>query len=205
MRSFILIVSLLISLPAVAVDKNILVLGDSLSASYGIPMEAGWVNLLQERIQSEGYAYQVRNASITGETTAGAKVRITDLLQEYRPSIVIIELGGNDGLRGLSLAEVKQNLDSIIGHARQSRAQVLLIPMHLPTNYGPLYNRKFMDMYRNLAASHDVLLGKFILEGIGDDSSLMQDDGIHPTAPAQNRMLENIWPDLQTLLTTGEG
>ena len=205
MRSFILIVSLLISLPAVAVDKNILVLGDSLSASYGIPMEAGWVNLLQERIKSEGYAYQVRNASITGETTAGAKVRITDLLQEYRPSIVIIELGGNDGLRGLSLAEVKQNLDSIIGHARESRAQVLLIPMHLPTNYGPLYNRKFMDMYRNLAASHDVLLGKFILEGIGDDSSLMQDDGIHPTAPAQNRMLENIWPDLQTLLTTGEG
>jgi len=204
-RSFILIVSLLISLPAVAVDKNILVLGDSLSASYGIPMEAGWVNLLQERIQSEGYAYQVRNASITGETTAGAKVRITDLLQEYRPSIVIIELGGNDGLRGLSLAEVKQNLDSIIGHARQSQAQVLLIPMHLPTNYGPLYNRKFMDMYRNLAASHDVLLGTFILEGIGDDSSLMQDDGIHPTAPAQNRMLENIWPDLQTLLTTGEG
>lgn len=205
MRSFIFIVSFLISLPAAAVDRNILVLGDSISASYGIPIEAGWVSLLQKRLNKEGYAYRVHNASITGETTAGAKVRIMELLQEYRPEIVIIELGGNDGLRGLSLAEVESNLDRIIFHARQCRAQVLLIPMQLPTNYGPVFNRKFTKIYRDLAARHDITLGTFILEGIGDNSDLMQEDGIHPTAPAQTVMLENIWPDLQNLLMQQDG
>lgn len=205
MRTFIFIVSFLISLAVAAEDRNILVLGDSISASYGIPIEAGWVSLLQERLDAEGYAYRVHNASITGETTAGAKVRIMDLLQEYRPEIVIIELGGNDGLRGLSLAEVEMNLDRIISHARENRAKVLLIPMHLPTNYGPVFNRKFTEIYQDLAARHSITLGTFILEGIGDNSDLMQDDGIHPTAPAQTVMLENIWPDLQKLLTRQDG
>ena len=200
MRSFIFILSIFASLPAFAGEKSILVLGDSLSTGYGIPLDQGWVPLLEERLLAEGYTFEVHNASITGETTAGAKVRIYQLLEEYNPEILVIELGGNDGLRGLQIDETRANLDEIIRQARNHGAQILLIPMALPVNYGPRFNEKFTDMYRQLSEIHAITMGTFILEGIGDNPDLMQSDGIHPTAAAQPAMLENVWKDLVLLL-----
>ena len=204
MRSFIFILSVFASLPAFAGEKSILVLGDSLSTAYGIPLEQGWVSLLEERLRTEGYTFSVHNASITGETTAGAKVRIRQLLDEYNPEILIIELGGNDGLRGLQIAETRANLDEIIQHGRSHGSSILLIPITLPVNYGPRFNEKFTEMYRQLSNEHGITPGKFILEGIGDNPELMQSDGIHPTAEAQPCMLENVWKDLEPLLTRAD-
>jgi acyl-CoA thioesterase-1 len=188
------------SLPVFAGNKTLLILGDSLSASYGISLQQGWVALLEQRLAATGHDYTVVNASISGETTAGAKVRMNDLLQSVKPAVTVVELGGNDGLRGLSPEEMLANLAEITSALRQAGSEVLLIPIHLPPNYGKVYNDKIRSSYDQIAEQDGVYLGRFILEGIGDNPDLMQSDGIHPVAEAQAMMLENVWPDLEPLL-----
>ena len=155
-----------------------------------------------QRLFRQGYRYDVINASISGDTTRGARVRLERELGKNRaPDIAIIELGGNDGLRGISLEEMRENLSHIISELSAAGSKVLLIQMRLPPNYGPVYNEKFMQIYRDLAGEKRVVLGRFILRDIADKPQLMQDDGIHPLESAQLRMLDNIWPQLETLLT----
>lgn len=177
-----------------------MVLGDSLSAGYGIEFNQGWVAQLQQRLRREGYPHRVVNASISGETTRGALARLDDLLVRYRPAIVIVELGGNDGLRGLSLQEMRENFSQIILRSKQVGAQVLLITMRLPTNYGPVYIGGFHKLFDALAHEHAVPTAPFILEGIADRVELMQEDGVHPRTEAQGLMLDNVWPALAQLL-----
>lgn len=190
----------LLSSPVLAGDRAILILADSLSASYGIALEHGWVSLLQQRLQAQGYNYKVINASISGDTTHGARARLDRLLKETDPDITIVELGGNDGLRGLPVEEIRQNLAGIVDRLSEYGSEILLVPMLLPPNYGQVYIDRFTAVYKHLAETRDLLLGRFILDGIADKPELMQGDGIHPQAEAQPLMLENIWPDLETLL-----
>ncbi len=180
--------------------KTLLVLGDSLSAAYGIPLEKGWVSLLEQRIIGQGLEYKVVNASISGETTLGAKARLNKLLSDNTPDIVIVELGGNDGLRGFQLDEIEQNLLDIVRQIKNSESKVLLVPMQLPPNYGEAYNRRFMSIYERVADKMNIALSKFILDGIAINPELMQSDGIHPVQLAQPIMLENVWPTLKTLI-----
>lgn len=182
-----------------------LVLGDSLSAAYGIDVDQSWVSLLHERLQEQGYNYRVINASISGDTTRGAVARLEQALNRTPPDIAIVELGGNDGLRGLSLQEMQRNLIDIINRFKSAGSRVLLVPMQLPPNYGPAYIERFRDIYRQLAEQDHVTLGRFILEDIADKPCLMQDDGIHPRAEAQELMLNNIWPQLDSMLSMEEG
>jgi len=191
---------LLFSLNAQTQDKTILVLADSLSASYGIAIEDGWVSLLQNRLNEQGYTHKVFNASISGDTTHGAKSRLDDILNEMIPDITILELGGNDGLRGLPISEIKSNLEVIIQYLKAEHSEVLLVPMLLPPNYGKFYIDRFTSIYTELAEETDVKLSKFILEDIADKPELMQNDGIHPKSEAQIMMLDNIWPDLDSML-----
>lgn len=183
----------------------ILVLGDSLSAAYGIPRDAGWVSLLQRRLDTKKWDYRVVNASISGETSRGGRYRIAPTLEEHRPAIVILELGGNDGLRGLSLAETESNLAAIIETCRRYRATVVLVGMRLPPNYGKTYTGKFQDVYSRLASSFRLPFVPFLLEGIADRPELFQSDGIHPTAAAQPAILENVWKVLLPLLKHRKG
>jgi acyl-CoA thioesterase-1 len=178
----------------------ILVLGDSLSAAYGIRVEQGWVSLLQGRLKAEGYGQRVVNASSSGETTGGALARLPRALERHRPAVVIIELGGNDGLRGLPIADVRANFESLIRLSRAAGAQVLLVGMRIPPNYGPAYAGAFEKLYADLARVHRLPLVPFFLDGIALDDSLMQDDGLHPNAAAQPKLLEMVWPRLQPLL-----
>lgn len=189
-----------VSVSALANDRTILVLGDSLSAGYGINVENGWVSLLNERLSKQGYSYKVINSSISGDTTRGAYVRLVRELENRAPDIAIIELGGNDGLRGLSLDEMRENLARIIDQLSKAGSSILLIPIQLPPNYGPVYNEKFMQIYRDLAREKKVTLARFILQDIADKPQLMQNDGIHPLESAQIQMLDNIWPQLESLL-----
>ena len=200
LRLFILTLSLVISLSATGSDKIILVLGDSLSASHGITPETGWVFQLRNRLSMEGYRYKVINASISGETTHGANVRLDGILEEIKPYITIVELGGNDGLRGIRLAEVRDNLQEIIDKISSSGSRILLVEMLLPPNYGVAYIEKFVALYKELGSRDNVILSKFILDNIADNPNLMQSDGIHPKAEAQEMMLDNLWPDLYPLL-----
>ena len=179
---------------------SILVVGDSLSAGYGIEMRNGWVTLLQQRLVKKGYPHAVVNASISGDTTAGGRARLPAALNRHRPQIVLLELGGNDGLRGLSLRETRANLDAMIKAAQSAGAQVLLVGIHLPPNYGPEFTRKFHAIYHELARAHDTALVPFLLEGVALTPGLMQPDGIHPRAAAQTRLLDNVWPHLEPLL-----
>jgi len=176
------------------------VLGDSLSASYGVPVEQGWVALLQGRLKKEGYEYRVVNASASGETTGGALARLPRTLEKQRPEVVIVELGGNDGLRGLPIADVRKNFDSILRLSQQAGARILLVGMRIPPNYGPAYTEAFHGLYGELAARHKVPLVPFFLDGIALDDSLMQEDGLHPNARAQPRLLGEVWPMLKPLL-----
>ena len=180
-------------------------LGDSLSASHGIVPEAGWVFQLRERLGAEGYRYQVINASISGETTHGANSRLDGILKQVKPSITIVELGGNDGLRGFPLAEVKANLREIIDKISSSGSKTLLVEMLLPPNYGAAYIEKFVAVYKQLGSLDNVTLSKFILDNIADNPNLMQSDGIHPKVEAQEMMLDNLWPDLYPLLDKDAG
>lgn len=179
---------------------RILIVGDSISAAYGIEIEAGWVALLQQRLRAEGYPHRVINASISGDTTVGGRARLPALLARDAADIVILELGGNDGLRGLSLAQTKDNLRAMILAARESRASVLLLGMRLPPNYGPTYTSAFAQIYADLAHQLQVPVVAFLLEGVATDAGLMQADRIHPRAAAQTRLLDNVWPALVPLL-----
>lgn len=191
---------ILSSMNAQAQEKTILVLADSLSASYGIAIEEGWVSLLQNRLREQGYTYNVFNASISGDTTHGAKSRLDEILVDRKPDITILELGGNDGLRGLPIPEIKSNLGDIINLLKAEQSRILLVPMLLPPNYGKFYIDRFTSIYTDLSEDTGVRLSKFILEGIADKPELMQNDGIHPKAEAQLMMLDNIWPDLESML-----
>jgi len=178
----------------------ILVVGDSLSAAYGIRVEQGWVALLQTRLKTQGYGHRVVNASSSGETTGGALARLPRALERHRPAVVIIELGGNDGLRGLPIADVRRNFDALISLSLATGAKVLLVGMRIPPNYGPAYAKSFDDLYGDLAREHRLPLVPFFLDGIALDDALMQDDGLHPNAAAQPRLLDMVWPRLQPLL-----
>jgi len=179
---------------------TILVLGDSLSAAYGIRVEQGWVALLQARLRAKGYGHRVVNASSSGETTGGALARLPRALQTHKPAIVIVELGGNDGLRGLPVADVRANLESIIDLSHQAGARILLVGIRIPPNYGPAYTRDFDRMYADLARRHALPHVPFLLADVALDDGLMQDDGIHPNAAAQPRLLEAVWKPLQPML-----
>ena len=177
-----------------------LVYGDSLSAAYGIPVRHGWVALLEERLKRERPDYSVANASISGETTAGGLARIANVLERHRPAVVIVELGANDGLRGLPVPAMKKNLSAIIQQSQKAGAKVLLVGMRLPPNYGEDYTRAFERTFADLANSHRTALLPFLLEGFGDKAELFQADRIHPVAAAQPGVLNNVWKPLASLL-----
>jgi acyl-CoA thioesterase-1 len=191
---------LFLMLPNLAVANIILIVGDSLSAAYGIPVEKGWVSLLQERLDTRGYNYQIINASISGDTTANARARLTRALASSKPAVVLLALGGNDGLRGLSLAAMKSNLDTMISSVQDACAQVLLIGVQLPPNYGPRYTEKFQAIYHELARERDITLLPSLVDGIGTEQNLMQADGIHPNATAQPLIRDRVWEALSPLL-----
>jgi acyl-CoA thioesterase-1 len=204
MRLFVLFVLLVVSSVAsaaatAAVHGPILVLGDSLSAAHNIPVESGWVALLARRLQQPDskFPYAVVNASISGETTAGGLARLPQLLAEHHPGLVLIELGSNDGLRGTTLAEIKANLQRMIKDCRAAGAGVVLVGVELPVNYGPKYRDGLREIYRDAAAEFNVPLVPFLLDGVALDPELMQDDGLHPRAAAEPKVLANIWPALQ--------
>lgn len=183
-----------------AETPTVLVVGDSLSAGYGIELDEGWVNLLQHRLQINHYPHQVINASISGDTSRGGLARLPAALDRYRPHLVILELGGNDGLRGLPLTALKTNLAAMIELCRAAGARVLLAEMRIPPNYGPVYSKKFQALYGELAHQYDIPLIPFLLDGVAGHADLMQEDGIHPRAAAQARILDNVWPVVKTVL-----
>lgn len=177
---------------------TILVLGDSLSAGYNIDVEQGWVELLNQKLQQEGYPHTVINGSISGDTTTQGLLRLPTLLEQHEPEIVIIELGGNDALRGTAPNAIKRNLGKLIDTSKRSGAEVLLLAIQIPPNYGQRYAQAFFDNYAQLANEKRVKLVPFFLENVGGNEELMQDDGIHPNVKAQPILLENIWPQLET-------
>ena len=174
--------------------------GDSLSAAYGIAQSRGWVALLGERLKREPADYSVVNASISGETTAGGAARIAKALEQHKPAIVVIELGANDGLRGLPLAQMRRNLASMIEQSQKAGARVVLVGMKLPPNYGPEYTRGFESIYAELAKKYETALVPFLLEDIAEKDDLFQPDRIHPTEGAQPLMLERVWKALRPML-----
>ena len=177
-----------------------LVYGDSLSSAYGMPESSGWVALLAQRLRRERSDYSVANASISGETTAGGLARIGKALERHKPVIVILELGGNDGLRGLPVAAMKKNLSAMIEQAQKGGARVLLVGVRMPPNYGEAYTQAFERAYAELAKQHRAALLPYLLEGFGEKPELFQPDRIHPTAAAQPAMLKNVWGALAPLL-----
>jgi acyl-CoA thioesterase-1 len=185
-----------------AADENLtlLVYGDSLSASYGIEEVQGWVNLLQIKLLSKELPVDVVNGSVSGETTTGGLARLPAMLDSYQPELVILELGGNDGLRGLPLDLMRENLASMIDLAKASGAEVILTGIQIPPNYGPRYTVPFFETYSALAKQKSLPLVPFLIEGIVQQPELMQDDGIHPRAEAQSMILDNVWPILKPQL-----
>jgi acyl-CoA thioesterase-1 len=180
--------------------KTILVLGDSISAGYGIQRDQGWVALLEARVATLPDPHQVVNASISGDTTGGALARLPRALEMHKPAVVIIELGGNDGLRGYPVDRIEQNLDTMITLSRNAGATVLVLGMEIPPNYGERYTRAFHKAFADAATRAGAALVPFLLDGVATDAALMQADGIHPTAAAQPRLLDNVWPALDALL-----
>ena len=188
------------ALGAAAAEKSILVFGDSLSAAYGIAQSRGWVALLGERVKRERPDYSVANASVSGETSAGGRARIEATLARFHPTVVIVELGGNDGLRGLPLSQMNANLDTIIQRSQKAGAHVLLVGMKLPPNYGEAYTRAFENAFADVAKRHRVALVPFMLEGFAEKPEFFQPDRIHPTAGAQPLILDRVWEGLRPLL-----
>jgi len=182
-----------------AADDNLtlLVYGDSLSASYGIEEEQGWVNLLQQKLLAESLPIEVVNGSVSGETTTGGLARLPAMLASYQPELVILELGGNDGLRGLPLNLMRENLVQMIDLAKNSGAEVILTGIQIPPNYGPRYTAPFFETYAELAEQKSLPLVPFLIDGIPQQPELMQNDGIHPRAEAQSMILDNVWPILE--------
>jgi acyl-CoA thioesterase-1 len=185
---------------AVASDHTILVLGDSLSAAYGIRPEQGWVALLTQRLQAQGYGYQIVNASVSGETTSGGLERLPRALQLHQPGTVILELGANDGLRGLPVNETRENLAHMVRLSRAAGAQVLLVGIRIPPNYGPRYTEAFARMFPELANQYHLPLVPFLLENVALDPTRMQQDGMHPNARGEPPILDTLWPYLKPLL-----
>ena len=179
--------------------KTILVVGDSISAGYGIQRELGWVALLDSRVATLEVPHHVVNASISGDTTGGALARLPRAIEIHKPSLVVIEVGGNDGLRGYPINSIERNLDAMVTLAKAAGARVLVLGMEIPPNYGARYTQAFHNVYTKLAARGTPLV-PFLLDGVGTNPALMQADGIHPTAAAQPRLLENVWPALKPLL-----
>lgn len=186
--------------PTYSASKTILVLGDSLSAEYGLPRGTGWVALLEQRLRAEKIEAAIINASISGETTSGGKNRLPGLLIKHHPAIVIIELGGNDGLRGLSIKASEENFRMMIAASKKSHAKLLLLGMQIPPNYGHDYTEKFSALYPTLAMETKTALVPFVLKGIADKPQLFQPDRIHLTTEAQLIMLDNVWPHIKPLL-----
>ncbi len=191
------------ALPAHSASKTLLLLGDSLSAEYGLPRGSGWASLLAKQLQDEKIDATLVNASISGETTSGGKARLQSLLTQHKPAILILELGGNDGLRGLSLAATRDNLRDMIAMASRSGARTLLVGMQVPPNYGPDYSKRFTAMYQGLSKDHRVTLVPFLLAGLEDTERWFQPDRIHPNRDAQPVMLRNVWPVLKPMLKAG--
>lgn len=183
-----------------AAAGTLLVVGDSISAAFGLETRDGWVSLLARRLEREAPQWRVVNASLSGDTSAGGLARLPALLESHAPQLVLIELGGNDGLRGQAPEQLQRNLAGMIAQSRAAGAKVLLLGMRLPPNYGPRYNRAFEQVYVQLAQQQGVPLVPFFLDGVGGVDGLMQADGIHPSAAAQSILLENLWPTLQPLL-----
>lgn len=173
--------------------QTLLVVGDSISAAYGLEMERGWVALLQQRLTARGLSYQVVNASISGDTSAGGRNRLPALLRQHQPSLVVIELGGNDGLRGLPLANLQDNLRTMVQLAKQQDAQVILLGMRIPPNYGARYTEGFYQVFQKVAEQESVPVVDFFLENVGGVPGMVQADGIHPTEQAQPILLDNAW------------
>lgn len=189
---------LLTGAPALAA-KTILVFGDSLSAGYGIRPQEAWPTLLDTRLKEKRLDYSVANLSISGETSAGGRSRLPDALKQHKPAVVVIALGANDGLRGLPLKQLRENLEAMIAAARGAKAQVVLVGMRLPPNYGP-YAEQFNQLFGDIAKTQKTASVKFLLDGIADQAGLFQADQLHPTAAAQPRLLDNVWPALTPLL-----
>lgn len=189
-----------LSIAETASKQTILVFGDSLSAAYGIPKEQGWVNLVAQRVKDNQLPYEVANASVSGETTAGGLSRFPAALKQFKPSIVVIELGANDGLRGLPLNAMKNNLEKMIQASKQINAQVVLLGMFIPPNYGPKYTNGFKAVYLDLSEKYKTPFIPFFLDGISGHSDLVLEDGLHPNVNAQRKILENVWPTLKPLL-----
>lgn len=188
-----------------ATANLVLVLGDSLSAAHNIPVESGWVYLLQERLQKMETGWTVINASVSGETSLSGRNRLPDLLQQYHPGVVVIELGANDGLQGLPLDKLQENLAAMIDAAQATNAKVLLLGIELPVNYGPQYRDGLRRIYSNVSALHRAALVPFLLQGLLDGDQLkpewVQEDGLHPVAEAEPRVLDTVWRQLQPLLS----
>ena len=183
-----------------ASDHTILVLGDSLSAALGIRPEEGWVALLAQRLQAQGYGYQIVNASVSGETTSGGLERLPRALQLHQPGTVILELGANDGLRGLPVSETRENLARMVRLSQAAGARVVLVGMRIPPNYGPRYTESFARMFPELANQYHLPLVPFLLEKVALDPTRMQQDGMHPNARGEPPVLDTLWPYLKPLL-----
>ncbi|MFT0212474.1 arylesterase [Pseudomonas sp. F1_0610] len=183
-----------------AQTQTVLVMGDSISAGFGVEIGKGWVTLFEQRLLDKGHDFKVINASISGETSAQGLARLESLLIKHQPNYVIIELGGNDGLRALALPKLEANLEQMIQQSKGSGAKVLLLGMQIPPNYGPGYTDGFKAIYAKLADKHQIALVPFFLEGIAGQTDLMQNDGIHPTTAAQPQLLDNMWASFLTLL-----
>ena len=194
--------------PTIASTQTILVFGDSLSASYGVPQGQGWVALLEQKLarnKLDMASYKVVNASVSGETTSGGLVRFSNTLATHKPNIVILELGANDGLRGLPITEMQANLNQMITQAKTAKAKVLLIGMKIPPNYGLKYTKNFSATYTSLAKQQNIALVPFLLEGVAGKPELIQTDGLHPIAAAQPQLLDNVWKVLAKLLNNKVG
>lgn len=199
-RNIVLIVLATLGSTLAQAAPTILVFGDSLSAAYGIRQQAGWVTLLQQRLQEQRFDYTVVNASISGETTSGGATRIGAALASHKPAIVIVELGANDGLRGLPTKQMADNLTIIIRAAQKSGARVLLIGMRMPPNYGEKYTEEFVKVFADLAARYKCVYVPFLLQEIAANRAYTQDDNLHPTALAQPLILETVWKSLAPML-----
>ncbi len=198
-----LLLALLLAFPgssAASGTRTLLVIGDSLSAAFGIPAKDGWVALLERRLRQSAADWKVVNASISGDTTAGGRSRLPRLLELHVPSLVVIELGSNDGLRGFGFEQIRGNLDTMIKLSHESGAGVLLVGGRIPPNYGTAYAEAFHQLFHKAAGDANVPLVPFLMDGVAQNTALMQDDGFHPNAAAQPRMLANVWSELEPLL-----
>jgi len=196
----VLLLSLCVGAAQAAAPRTVLVLGDSLSAAHNIPVEAGWVHLLGDRLSNMETGWSVVNASISGETSLSGRNRLPALLARYKPSVVVLELGANDGLRGLPLDALRANLAAMIDESTAAKAKVLLLGIELPVNYGPQYRDGLRAIYSDLSTQKHTALVPFLLDGVALDPQMMQDDGLHPVAAGEPKVLDTVWKGLQPLL-----